>query len=412
MAVMAAKKKPTKNIGGAGEGLKELKPRNGKKWWRARLFWIDERTSKSMERRATFQADSKWMALKERERLLSEARSAEAALGERKRFSEVAQEYLDGIKVHATLIGAQSYCRTLNAHFGDWWLDAITTRAMQELLDSLTIASVNNVRTALINVFRVAVRKHYVAENLAKKTERKRDVERQEESDEEAEQALTPDQTARYFDDLEEHEPDLYPIIYCQFMLGCRYSEVTALRHEDIDLETGAVKVRRGQYRGHTGRNKGKKSRPNALPPEAVEMVKAYMATAAREGWPGHNELVFPRPMYGRTRPFNHWASTTVDKKIRRSFARVGIEVKGTSHIARYTAITMAERAGIPESVRMEVYGHRSKKIHRGYIDLPQARAAETSQSVGQTIKAARQTPFTGAKTGTKSNRRLPDSGK
>ncbi|HEY3499298.1 MAG TPA: site-specific integrase [Polyangiaceae bacterium] len=402
---MAAKKKKQANIGRAGDGLHELEPRGGKRWWRARLFWIDERTGKSREKRATFQADSKWLAGQHRDKLLAEAKSNEKALGERKRFREVSKEYRDGIKVHATLIGAQSYCRTLDAHFGDWFLDTVTPRAMQEFLDSLTIASVNNVRTALINIFRVAVRKHYVAENLAKKTERRRDTEHREESEEAPDRALTPEQTAAYFDDLEEHEPELYPIVYCQFMLGCRYSEVTALRHEDIDLETGLVKVRRGQYRGHTGRNKGKKSRPNALPPEAVEMVKAYIATAKREGWPGHEELVFPRPLYGRTRPFNHWASTTVDKKIRRSFARVGIAVKGTSHVARHSAITMAEQAGVSEAVRMKVYGHRSKKIHAGYVGLAPSKAIEVSQSVGQAIKAAR----TGAKTGTQASDDLID---
>lgn len=390
----------SKNIGRKGIGLKYLGLRNGKKWWQARLFWVDSRTGRNREKLATYQADSKALAMQRRDELLAQAKEEAAELGgQRKRFREVADERLAEIKVHATWVGASSMCRTLSAHFGDWFVDAMTPRAMQDYLDALTIASVNNIRAELINVFRVAVRKRYVRENAAKKTERRRDKLPEYELDDAPEQALTAEQVAAYLDDLEEHEPDLYPVIFLSFMLGCRYSEATALRHEDIDLEAGTVKIRRGQYRGRPGRTKGKRARLAGLSMESRAVLHAHLERMRAERWPGFDELVFPRPAYGRTRPSNHWASTTVDEKIRKSFGRCGIAVKGTTHVGRHTAITMADDVGVPESVQRKVFGHRSKRIHQGYKHPRPAQVIDFGEAVGQKLTGSR----TGTKTGTRS---------
>jgi integrase len=386
-----------------GDGIKDLgKDRAGKRWWLARLYWVDQRTGKERETKRRIEAPSKGKALIKRDELLEKLRGGKPTKdSERKRFREVADEWLATITVAATRITATSMVRKLNAKFGDWWMDAVATESMQEWLDSLTIKSVNNVRSHLINVFRHAKKKGYVPENLASKTERRKeerapvivddDVEDDMEDEEEDARSLTPEQLAAYFDDLEKNEKEVYPLVFISFMLGCRFAEVSALRRDRVDLESGIVRIRRGQYRGHLGRTKGKRGRKVALPLEARALLKAHLDRMEREKWPGWDQVCFPRPP-ARSKPGSpvFWASSTVDAAIRRSFKRCGIEVKGTTHVARHTMITAAQELTASEALLRKVVGHRSKKVHQGYVHPADAKVIQLGDAVGRELLKGR----------------------
>ncbi len=388
----------SKNIGRRGHGVKSLgRRKDGKTWWEARLYWIDERTGAEREKRARFPATSKALAMVERERLLAEARTG-GAPAVREKFSVVAAKHIEGIRSKATRRTAESHIRTLNRHFGEWFVDKITTRDMQDFLDSLTIASGNNIRSALINVFRMAVRMRLLETNPAKLTEPRRGTtfaeEDIDEDDEGPTRSLTPEQVALYFDDLEKREVNAYPLIYVQFMLGCRFAEVSALQRKDVDLETGIVRIRRGQYLGAKGRTKGRRARKAALPVEARAMLVAHLARMDKEQWPGWQELVFPRPVTGRGRQYDFWSSSVVDKKIRGSFKRLGFQINGTTHSARHTWVTMAEAIEPSEALRRAMAGHRTQKVHDGYTHHSEDRVADLGERVGKHL--------TGKRTGSK----------
>lgn len=386
-----------------GDGIEDLgKDRKGRRWWRARLYWTDPLTSEQRETKRKIEAPSKGAALTKRDALLETLRAG-GKKRERKRFEDVAKEYTDSIKVAATRLNNESHVRTLNAKCGAWWLDVFTPRLCQELLDGIDSGHghVNNIRGTLIGVFKFAMSKRYVDSNPAKATERRREEASAGDEDEDPEEvtrALTPEQVAMYFDDLEANEPEVYPLVFTQYMLGCRFSEVSALRRDRLDLETGIVKIRQGQFRGFKGKSKGKRARKAALPLEARALLRAHLDRMAREQPPGWDELVFPRPVTGRPRPTNYWSWATAMRAIARSFERCGIEVKGKTHVARHTMITIAEDITPSEALLRKVVGHRSKKVHAGYQHPPEAKVIELGNAVGRELLRGR----TGTQTGTR----------
>lgn len=384
---MAAKKKGGGNVGRRGEGLKQLE--KGK--WLARLFWIDPRTGKEREKRITFDAPSKWQAVKRRTEELEKAKNADDVVLVQKRFGEVADEWTATIKVLGTKLSEESRVRTLKAHFGDWYLDKVSARAMQQYLDALTISSVNNVRATLVNVFRYAVRKHYIAENVAKQTERRRGSNSDDDENELApERALSPEQVLALFEDLQENDPLVYPLIHVQYMIGCRFAEVSALRREDLNLQTGIVLVRKGQYRGTQGKTKGKYGRKAGLSLETRSMLRAHLDQMEYEQWPGWEEIVFPRPVSGHKRKSNYWAISAVDKKLRAAFKRLGITGPGTTHRARHTAVTLADELGIAEGLARKVFGHRSTKHRAAYQHPTDSSVIKFAETVGKKLRRNR----------------------
>lgn len=189
---------------------------------------------------------------------------------------------------------------------------------------------------------------------------------------------------------METHEPELYPLVHTQFCLGCRFAEVTALRRTRIDLATGLVEIRRGQFRGVTGRTKGKRARKAALPAEGLAVLKAHLERMDAERWPGWDDLVFPRPPYRARRGSNFWASTTVHTKIAESFARCGIVVTGKTHVARHTMITIAHSLEVDEALLRKTIGHRSKSVHMGYVHPPDEQVRGLGAEVGRELLKGR----------------------
>lgn len=376
-----------------GDGLRYLGLRKGKKWWRARLYWLDERTSKERERRVTFPAESKALAMLVRDEKLAEAQAGASSETKRRRFREVSAEYLATAMAHSSKLSAESHVRFLNKHFGDWWLDKVTVRAMQEYLDALGIDSSNNRRNALVGIWRTAVKKHYATTNLAKLTEpRRRSDDERQESEDAPNKALTPAEVAALLDHLEEHEPNIYSMTYVQYVTGCRFAELSALRREDVDLESGLMRIRRGQFRGVTGGTKARYARTAGLPLEVRAVLRQHLDRMAVEQWPGWQELVFPRPVSGRRRASDHWACTTIGEALRRSFRSLGIAVAGSTHVARHTMISIADELATPDAVLRMVVGHRSKKIHEGYKHPRDAKVIQLADAVGRAMRTGRST--------------------
>jgi len=385
------------------DGIKDLgKDRQGRRWWHARLYWTDPLTGEPRETKRKYHAPSRGLALQRRDELTAELRTGEPTKVERKRFAEVAAERTKSIAVYGTRVGAECHERKLAAVFGDHWIDAITTQHLQEYLDGLTISSTNNLRNALVQIFALAVEKRYAKINVASAIVRKRaavvidpeDAELADPEDvedvEDVPQALTSEQVGDLLDDLETYAPELYPMIFCQYMLGCRFAEVSALERKRVDLETGIVKILRGQYRGHVGPTKGRRARKAALPVEAREMLREHLARMDREQYPGWEDLVFPRPPWGRGRAHNFWHYRTVNEYLHASFKRTGIVVKGATHVARHTMITVANDVAPSEALIRSVVGHRSKKVHAGYNHPRDARVVHLGETVGTALLSTR----------------------
>jgi hypothetical protein len=198
--------------GRGGDGLIKLPKRNGRQWWRARLYWQDERTGKHRQRVVTFQADSRALALLRREAELEKARSGTApSPRERKRFGEVADEWLATITVESSRRSYGSHVGTLRRAFGDWWLDVLTSRHLQDHLDSMgkSAGYVNSRRDVLVRVFAHAIKRGYAATNPAKDTTRKSTrLAGLTELGEEPKRSLSEEEAVAHLRDLRQHEPE------------------------------------------------------------------------------------------------------------------------------------------------------------------------------------------------------------
>lgn len=388
-----------------GDGIKYLGLREGKKWWLARLFWLDPLTGAEREAQRTFQADSKALAHQQRELELDTAKNGtptgKAAKKERKRFREAADAWLETITTKSSSISWGVHVRALNAVFGEWWLDLVQTRHLQDHLDAMKLSPtyVNSRRDVLGHIFEYAIRRHWVTVNPVKDVKRRSGrTQSVGELDEEPKRSLTEAEAVAHLKDVRQHDPEAYPLVLLQFHLGCRFSEVSALRHEDLDFETGIVKIRRGQYRGTTGRTKGRYSRIAGLPLEVRAFLKKHIERVKREGFEGADELVFPRPPFGKRKHSNHWSGSTLGHVIERSYKRLGLRpsednpdverpVRGTTHVARHTVATIAEDLA-SASVLQKVLG-QTPEIHRKYKHPAEAKVIDLGDRIAQRLKSA-----------------------
>jgi len=217
--------------------------------------------------------------------------------------------------------------------------------------------------------------------------------------------ALIGDELATFFQGLLEQEPDVYPIMRCQFVLGCRIGEVVALKWSDIDWATGVVTIRRAQNSlGVLGPPKGKKLRSTALGPEALAFMRGHRAAMDRSGRRGADEWCFPRPETGRDRPHDRWPYSTVAKRVRRVLDALGLDLDTCTHALRHSHVTEARRM---EAERMATLtapaskelrdgiGHADPKTTEVYTDesvrrvAAQGYAAQLEQRVGNALGGA-----------------------
>jgi integrase len=144
--------------------------------------------------------------------------------------------------------------------------------------------------------------------------------------------------------------------------VGLRQSEALGLRWADVDLEKGALSVRRGLHRvGGQGmvyeEPKADRSRRTvALPAQLVEALRAHRAAqleeriAAGPVWQDH-DLVFAQPNgrpIERKSDWRSWKALLREADVR--------EVR--LHDGRNTAATLLLSEGVHPRVVMEVLGH------------------------------------------------------
>jgi integrase len=144
--------------------------------------------------------------------------------------------------------------------------------------------------------------------------------------------------------------------------VGLRQSEVLGLRWADVDLEKGALSVRRGLHRvGGQGlvyeEPKADRSRRTvALPAQLVEALRAHRAAQLEERiaagplWQDH-DLVFAQPNGRPIERKSDWRSWKA--LLREADVRVV-----RLHDGRHTAATLLLSEGVHPRVVMEVLGH------------------------------------------------------
>jgi integrase len=172
--------------------------------------------------------------------------------------------------------------------------------------------------------------------------------------------------------------------------LGLRQGELAGLMWEDLDLERGVVSVRRSvatnQAGSRWGTIKGGEEKVIRISPGMVKSLKVHRKlqleeqVAARE-WEDHG-LVFPN-RFGRVNRKN-----CVHRDFDKHLAAAELPSKEVRfHDLRYTAATLAIRAGTPISVVSKMLGHKDPAMtlrrYSHVLDEMQDEAAKRMDEYG-----------------------------
>lgn len=131
---------------------------------------------------------------------------------------------------------------------------------------------------------------------------------------------------------------------------GLRVSELVRLRPEDVDVDRGLVRVRRG---------KGRKDRYTLLAQRAVDALRLY-----RDAYPGGRWL-FPGGREGR-----HLTVRSVQKIVARAAEHAGIAKHVTPHTLRHSFATHLLEGGTNLRIIQELLGHASSRTTERYTHV------------------------------------------
>ncbi|MFI0739952.1 tyrosine-type recombinase/integrase [Streptomyces sp. NPDC021100] len=167
---------------------------------------------------------------------------------------------------------------------------------------------------------------------------------------------------------------------------GLRFGELASLRRRDLDIENGAVIVRRSQAEMQTGALFGKapKSdagvRPVAFPTELLPDVSRHLDAFAGSGRDGH---VFLGPQGGRLRRSNFR-----DDWIKARQA-AGIKANVHFHDLRHTGNTLAA-SGASLRELMTRMGHSTSRAALIYQHMVDGRDRKIADRLGEMIRKER----------------------
>lgn len=134
---------------------------------------------------------------------------------------------------------------------------------------------------------------------------------------------------------------------------GCRVSEVVGMRVEEIDMETGSVKVL----------GKGQKERIVFFSDRALEYLERYL-NGRREG----------AVILSLRAPHQGIKKNALENIIRAIAKRAGITKRVFPHLLRHTFATRALNKGMPLPTLCDIMGHASTETTRIYAKNSQGR--------------------------------------
>jgi integrase len=250
--------------------IEEIGPRT----FRVRAQWRDPKTGRKRSATGIHEGDRRG-AKALLSKLRSDGRSA-SDKAKRQRLDQYAKSWMRSRVLRIKPSTATRYASALDKHIlpalGDYWLDKLDRDDVQAYVNARTEAgaeggTVLNELRVLRTMARDAVADKLCATNWADR--------------------VTPPKVRTWT----EERPNLFTAPQLAGLLsavprqwlaavtlsaftGLRWGEMSALRWSDLDVEAGAIRVRRANWRGHIGDPKTKGShRTVALPPVVVAML-------------------------------------------------------------------------------------------------------------------------------------------
>jgi integrase len=350
-----------------------------------RVQEIDEKTGRMIDVRRRVHCESFQEAVIERAKLLAEVREAGSrAQPKRVRVRDYARSWLSGRLPTLKASTAARYADTLDRHvlpvLGDIYLNALAAQDVLAWFQSKAGSRKPSTVNGYLRVLKVMVADAVVQFGLPiNPTARIRSVPERGEEELESDDPvnlLTAEEMARFMEALKTRWPQWYAMIFTQFVTASRFSEVSALRWEDIDWEGGRIWIRRGNWRTIVSTAKIDRRRRTValieeLRGELVAWRQRLVETQQRQlasGW------VFPSQV-GKP----HHNSSCYRKAFVDCLQVVGLDRRFSSHGLRRTANDLIRRVASGEVARA-ITGHVTTRMteHYSHVDAGEKDAAVT----------------------------------
>jgi integrase len=262
-----------------------------------------------------------------------------------------------------TLADYESHLRChLIPFFGERPLDEIDVDLIEGFIaakrqEGKAIKSIRNFLGLLHAIFALAMRRGWCAANPVAAVDKPRNPHNPDIrylNGEELEQLLraTPD------DELGRLERALY---LTAAMTGLRRGELLALRWQDVDWESGVVRVRRTFSRGQFGTPKSRRS--SRAVPLAARLIAALQEHQQRSRFQDDVDLVFAHPQIGQVLD-----PSRVRKRFQAAARRAGLRPV-RFHDLRHTFGTRMAASGAPLRAIQEWMGHSDQRTTLIYAD-------------------------------------------
>ena len=300
----------------------------------------------------------------------------------RVRLGDYARSWLTGrlptLKASTATRYADTLERIILPKLGQYYLDAITAEDIfgwfREVSEGKAAATVNGYMRVIKLLLADASAQYRLEVNPAARLRAMPDRREEELESDDPVNLLSAAEMARFMAALKERWPEWYAMVFTQFTTASRFSEVSALRWEDVDWERGFIRIRRGNWRTIISTAKvDRRRRTPALTEELRAVLVAWRETLtssrpreAASGW------LFPSRM-GKP----HHNSSCMRKAFVDCLAEIGVSRRFSSHGLRRTANDLIRRVASGEVARA-ITGHVTVAMtdHYAHVDTGEKKAA------------------------------------
>jgi integrase len=198
------------------------------------------------------------------------------------------------------------------------------------------------------------------------------------EDEERDDNSLKPELLGSFLHNMERLSPQHYALVAVLAFTGLRFCHASALRWEDMDADSGVLRVLRKNIRGRVGPVSRKKRAPREYPlhPSLADILRDHRRRLLEQQAPGVDSgWMFPSEAGGLRTPGGLWKAWRVCVKESKIVERF------TVHGLRRTFNDLTRRAGVDGVVIKSLTGHVTEKMRTHYstVGLDEKLAAVSS---------------------------------